>query len=93
MVVVEKMRPTWKSLGRVMIWMNVYMLAVGGVNALLGSNYLFIARPPETASLIDLLGPWPWYLLSLEGIGLVLFLLLYLPFAIRDLSINRFVRV
>jgi len=89
MAVVEGMRPTWKSLGRVLIWTNVYMLAVGGVNALLGSNYLFIAHPPETPSLIDLLGPWPWYLLALEGIGLVLFLLLYLPFAIRDLSARR----
>lgn len=92
MTVVEGMRPTWKSLGRVLVWSNVYMLAVGGINALLGSNYLFIAHPPETPSLIDLLGPWPWYLLALEGIGLVLFLLLYLPFAIRDLSIRRLIR-
>lgn len=92
MTLVEGMRPTWKSLGRVLIWSNIYMLFVGGVNALLGSNYLFIAHPPETPSLIDLLGPWPWYLLALEGIGLVLFLLLYLPFAIRDISMRRLAR-
>ena len=35
-------------------------------------------------SLIDVLGPWPWYILALEGVGLVLFFLLYLPFAIRE---------
>jgi len=85
MTVVERMRPTWKSFLRVLVWTNVYMLFVGLVNALIGSNYMFIAHPPETASLIDLLGPWPWYLLSLEAIGFVLFFILYLPFAIGDM--------
>jgi hypothetical integral membrane protein (TIGR02206 family) len=84
MTFVEGYRPTWKSVIRVMVWMNVYMVAIGIVNWLIGSNYLFIAHKPETASLIDVLGPWPWYILSLEGIGLVLCLLLYLPYAIRD---------
>jgi hypothetical protein len=50
----------------------------------LGSNYLFIMRPPDTPSLIDMLGPWPWYILSLEAIALALCLLLYLPYALRD---------
>jgi uncharacterized membrane protein YwaF len=39
---------------------------------------------PPTASLIDVLGPWPWYLLALEGIAFVIFFILYLPFAIKD---------
>lgn len=84
MTVVEGFRPTWKSLGKTILWGNVYMLAVGAINALIGSNYLFIARKPDTASLLDVLGPWPWYLLALQGIGLVIFLLLYSPFAIQD---------
>ena len=89
MTVVEGYRPTWKSLGRTILYMNIYMVVVGAVNALISSNYLFIAHKPETASLIDVLGPWPWYLLALEGIGLVLFTLLYVPFAIRDLTSRR----
>ena len=39
---------------------------------------------PVGPSLLDFLGPWPWYLLSMELIGLVLVVLLYLPFAVRD---------
>jgi hypothetical integral membrane protein (TIGR02206 family) len=89
MTVVEGYRPTWKSLGKTIVNMNVYMVTVGIINYLIGSNYLFIAHKPETASLIDVLGPWPWYLLALEGIGLVLFTLLYVPFAIRDFSRRR----
>lgn len=55
------------------------------VNPLLGSNYLLIAYKPDVASLLTLLAPWPWYILEFEGIGLLMFLILYLPFAIRDL--------
>lgn len=84
MTFVEGYRPYWRSLVRVAIWGNVYMVAIGLVNWLIGSNYLFIARKPATASLIDVLGPWPWYILSLEAIAAVMFLLLYLPYAIHD---------
>ncbi len=82
LTVVEGFRPEWFSLVRVAVGMNVYVLLVGGVNKILGSNYLFIAHKPETASLLDYLGPWPWYILSLEAIGFVLSVLLYLPFVL-----------
>lgn len=48
-------------------------------------NYLFICHKPPTPSLIDALGPWPWYVLSLEGVGLAFFVIYYLPFGIGDL--------
>ncbi|MBN1993227.1 MAG: TIGR02206 family membrane protein [Anaerolineae bacterium] len=84
MTSVETYRPTGKSLWRVALWGNVYLLGVGLVNALIGSNYLFIARKPPTASLLDVLPPWPWYILWMEVLGLLVVLLLYLPFAIWD---------
>lgn len=86
MTVVEGLRPTWKSLARVFVWMNVYMGIVFVVNMLIGSNYLFIARKPETASLLDVLPPWPYYIAYIQGIGLAMCLLLYLPFIIKDWS-------
>ncbi len=89
MTAAEGFRPTWKSLGRVIIWMNVYMAIVFVVNMLIGSNYLFIAHKPPTASLIDLLPPWPYYIFFLELIGLVMCTALYLPFAIKDWRASR----
>ncbi len=88
MTIVEGFRPYWKSLGHIALWGNVYMVAIFVLNLLIGSNYLFIAHKPETASLIDVLPPWPWYILALEGIGAVMCLVLYTPFIIRD-SRNR----
>lgn len=89
MTLVEGWRPYWSSLRRVIVWGNVYMIAIFFLNRLLGSNYLFIAHKPETASLMDVLGPWPLYILSLEGIALLMCLLLYLPYAIKDRRAKR----
>lgn len=84
MTTVEGFRPTWKSLLRVIVGGNIYMLIVTGINWLVGSNYLYTLRKPDTASLFDIMPEWPWYLLVVQAIGLVTFLLLYLPFIIKD---------
>ncbi|MBN1230829.1 MAG: TIGR02206 family membrane protein [Anaerolineales bacterium] len=84
MTVVEGFRPTWKSVGKVLLITLIYAIIIFPINFLLGSNYLFINHVPETASLIDLLGPWPLYLLPLVGIAVFAFVLLYSPFAISD---------
>jgi hypothetical integral membrane protein (TIGR02206 family) len=84
MTVVEGMRPTWKSVLRVAFWMNVYMVIVYFINSAIGSNFLMINHKPDTPSLIDLMPPWPVYILYMEALGVVSVLLLYLPFAIKD---------
>jgi hypothetical integral membrane protein (TIGR02206 family) len=72
--------PLWRAPLTIFAWSLLYLLVVIVVNRLLGSNFAFAMRPPDNPSLIDHLGPWPWYLLSLLGIGLLLFFLLALPF-------------
>lgn len=77
----EKMRPTgWRAVGRVALWGTLYAAGIFFLNQFLGSNYLFLAYKPPAATLLDYLGPWPWYFLSMEAIALVLVVLLYLPF-------------
>ncbi|HYH97316.1 TIGR02206 family membrane protein [Hyalangium sp.] len=82
--VVEGFRPTWRTLWRVAGCMLAYTGVIFGLNLLIGSNYLFIARRPDFPSLIDELGPWPWYVLSLIGVGLASLFILYVPFALKD---------
>ena len=84
MTVVERFRPTWKSILHVAVWMNVYVIIVYFINNAIGSNYLMINGKPNTPSLLDLLPPWPIYILYMEIIGIITVLILYLPFAIRD---------
>jgi hypothetical integral membrane protein (TIGR02206 family) len=89
MSAVEGYRPTWRSIRKVLLGGNLYLLLVGLINWMLGSNYLFIAHKPETASLLDVLGPWPWYILVMEALALVMTLLLYLPYVIKDWNASR----
>ena len=84
MTVVEQFRPTWKSLPRVFLYTNVYWLFCAWVNRQIGSNYLYTQGKLPTPSLLDVLGPHPWYLLSMEVLGIILCVLLYLPFAFKD---------
>jgi hypothetical integral membrane protein (TIGR02206 family) len=89
MTAVEGMRPTWKSLLRVMVIANLYMGVVFVINGLIGSNYLYVSHKPPGPTLLDALPDWPWYLLYMEAIGLVMFLLLYLPFVFQNRRAKR----
>lgn len=84
MTIVEGLRPTWKSMLRVFVWMNIYVAIIFFVNIYLGSNYLMINYKPGTPSLLDLLPPWPIYIAYMEVIGIITMLVLYLPFVIKD---------
>ena len=82
-------RPTFKSLIKTFWITNVYTAFIALVNLLVDGNYLFICHKPDTPSLLDYLGPWPWYILSLEVVGVISFLIYYAPFAIKDLIDKR----
>ncbi len=74
--------PSWRSLPRAFLATNLLLAFVGLVNWLTGGNYMFIARKPEYPTLIDALGPWPWYILPLELIAAGAFVLVFLPVAL-----------
>lgn len=86
MTAVEGFRPFPSSVLRVLVIGNLYMLVVFLINRAIGSNYMYVNRKPETASIIDLMPQWPWYILYIEGIAAGMIFLLYLPFLIRDLK-------
>jgi len=84
MIVHYEYRPQMRSLKQAVIAANVYMLFIAFVNGFLNTNFLFISEKPHTASLMDYLGPWPYYIIGLEILGIFLFFLVYLPYYIRD---------
>ncbi len=87
LVIVKRMRPEgWRSVRKVVVTTTAYVILIFSLNFLLGSNYLFLAHKPPASTLIDYLGPWPWYILSMEIIGVVCVTSLYLPFYVKDLQ-------
>ena len=89
MVFVEGFRPVPKSILKALVVTNAYALVMFGFNWLVDGNYLFICHKPETPSLLDLMGPWPWYLIPLELLAITFFLLFYAPYAILDWTAKR----
>lgn len=82
MTFVNGYKPKVNSIVRVMFVTNIYAAFVAVINTVTGGNYLFLFEKPKASSIMDYLGPWPWYILSLEGVAFVGFILLYLPFRI-----------
>ena len=72
-------QPLWIDPLRVYGWSVAYLAFALAANRLLETNFGFASRPPDNPSLIDHLGPWPWYLFSMQAIAIVLFLALALP--------------
>ncbi|MFM2220906.1 MAG: hypothetical protein RLZZ553_654 [Verrucomicrobiota bacterium] len=71
--------PWWRSPLWAFLCVNIYLVVAGALNMGLGTNFGFVAHPPENPSLIDHLGPWPFYLIWFEVIAWILFCLLTLP--------------
>lgn len=72
--------PLWRDPLHVYGWSVLYLAFAMGINQLLGTNFAFASGPPPNPSLIDHLGPWPWYLIGMQVLAVLFFLLLALPF-------------
>jgi hypothetical integral membrane protein (TIGR02206 family) len=83
MVLIFNYLPTFHSMWVTILIVNIYSGCIFFLNKWLGANYLYIMEKPRNASLLDYLGSWPWYLLSLEIVMILSFYILYIPFWIK----------
>lgn len=56
-------RPSWRGFGAAYAATALWSAFAFAVNLLLGTNYGYLNHAPNVPSLLDLLGPWPQYLL------------------------------
>ena len=61
---------------------RVFLLISIIVNLILEANYFWICDKPPVNSLLDYLGPWPWYIFSAQFIAILNFIIAYIPFYI-----------
>ncbi len=61
-----------RVLGASVVW--TCLAAIGTIAS--GGNYMYLREPPPMGSVLDLFGPWPWYLVGAAGLAVVLFVVL-----------------
>ncbi|MCM8775582.1 MAG: TIGR02206 family membrane protein [Candidatus Omnitrophica bacterium] len=66
------------SVLRAWLMANVYAGVVGVINWRFGMNLGFLAAKPDPPSLLDYLGPWPYYIFWEEFVALGLFFICFL---------------
>ncbi|WJJ97611.1 YwaF family protein [Algibacter luteus] len=77
---VLNMQPKLKSVFKSFFALQLYVIIMIAVNYMLDANYFYLNEKPQSASLLDYFGDWPWYILVGQIIIIPLFLLIYLPF-------------
>jgi hypothetical integral membrane protein (TIGR02206 family) len=65
------------------------MAVDAAVNLVTGGNYMFLRSVPPGGNLLDLFGPWPYYIAGGLLLAIVFFAILDAPFRISDLARAR----
>jgi hypothetical integral membrane protein (TIGR02206 family) len=72
-------RPDWRSYRITVLVTACWAVAMVAFNAVTGSNYGFLNHKPPGASLLNVLGGWPWYLATEVALALAVWALITLP--------------
>ena len=89
-VVVLGYRPKIRDLAVVVTISLVYGAIVMALNLTFGWNYAYIGnRAPESPTLVDHLGPWPFRVLPLVTLAFSAMALAWLPWALADRARGR----
>jgi hypothetical integral membrane protein (TIGR02206 family) len=73
------MRPRWRSYRFAIIATLAWAAFTFTFNAIAGTDYGYLNRKPPTASLLDVFGPWPFYLLTEVVIVVIVWALMTWP--------------
>jgi hypothetical integral membrane protein (TIGR02206 family) len=73
-------RPRPRANLRVFAITNMYAAVIGVLDALADKNFLYLRQKPSEPSILDWMGPWPWYILAADALAFALFAALMIPF-------------
>jgi hypothetical integral membrane protein (TIGR02206 family) len=77
-------RPNWRSYRITAVVSMCWAATMLVFNSIAGTNYGFLNEKPAVDSVLDVLGPWPWYLLPEAALVLGVWALMTLPWTLRS---------
>lgn len=75
---VKGYEPTFKGVLKTMLLLNALLPIILAINWLVDGNYMFLRMKPQNGSLLDFLGPYPWYIVSLEAVAFSIFTIIWM---------------
>jgi hypothetical integral membrane protein (TIGR02206 family) len=95
-IVISVLFLLWSGEGRVrasawrVSFLSVFVLTISNlvVDKLYGTNYMFLVHKPDTPSLLDVMGPWPWYIVAGLFVAFVILWGLSLPFRTSSTAVT-----
>jgi hypothetical integral membrane protein (TIGR02206 family) len=73
------MRPDWRDYRFAIVVTLAWATVTFTFNSFAGTNYGFLNRKPSTASLLDVMGPWPWYIVAAATLVVIVWALMTWP--------------
>lgn len=68
---------------RVFWFTNAYAAVIAVIDWTAGENFLYLRAKPSQPSILDVMGPWPWYILAADALAWLIFRALMIPFEAR----------
>jgi hypothetical integral membrane protein (TIGR02206 family) len=79
------LQPRRGAVRRIFLLTVGFAIVVGLIDLVTGGNYMYLRQVPVSGSLLDLMGPWPWYIAAGVGLTLVALAILDAPFRLSRL--------
>ena len=73
-------RPRPGANWRVFWFTNAYAALIAVIDFAANENFLYLRAKPSQPSILDVMGPWPWYILAADALAWVIFWGLMAPF-------------
>jgi hypothetical integral membrane protein (TIGR02206 family) len=71
---------------RIFVLTLAFAVLVGLFDLLTGGNYMYLRQVPASGSLLNLMGPWPWYIAAGAVLTLAVLTILNAPFRLSRLG-------
>lgn len=84
-----KFRPALWGYFTAFFTINIICLGVYFINLQLGTNYLYVNRVPDFSSPLNYFGEWPYYIIVVELIYIILTYLIYFPFKNKAVKFGK----
>jgi hypothetical integral membrane protein (TIGR02206 family) len=79
------LQPRPGAVRRIFLLTLAFALLVGVIDLVTSGNYMYLRQVPASGSLLDLMGPWPWYIAAGAALTLLVLVMLDAPFRLSKL--------